>query len=210
MKHHVCAVILAAGKASRMGKMKQLLPLGHQTILEHVIGRALNEDFSAVYVVVGYNEALIREQIKRRDERLHWIINPAYEDGQSTSLKVAFEQLKAKYDHMVLFLGDMPCIQSKTINYIYEESIKKAINDEEPFILRPTCNGINGHPVFIGNFFHDVFMQVEGDSGLRQIVNQLSNCFTREVNDVGVMLDVDTIEQYEQMKEFYENRYKKA
>ena len=208
MKHHVCAVILAAGKASRMGKMKQLLPLGHQTILEHVIDTTLNEDFSAVYVVVGYNEALIREQIKRRDERLHWIINPAYEDGQSTSLKVAFEQLKARYDHMVLFLGDMPCIQSKTINYIYEESIKKAINDEEPFILRPTCNGINGHPVFIGNFFHDVFMRVEGDSGLRQIVNELSNCFTREVNDVGVMLDVDTIEQYEQMKEFYENRYK--
>ena len=103
MKHHVCAVILAAGKASRMGKMKQLLPLGHQTILEHVIDRTLNEGFSAVYVVVGYNEALIREQIKRRDERLHWIINPAYEDGQSTSLKVAFEQLKARYDHMVLF-----------------------------------------------------------------------------------------------------------
>ena len=53
-------------------------------------------------------------------------------------------------------------------------------------------------------------MQVEGDSGLRQIVNRLSNCFTREVNDVGVMLDVDTIEQYEQMKVFYKNRHKKA
>src|SRR5699024_10395094 len=160
----------------------------------------LNEGFSAVYVVVGYNEALIREQIKRRDERLHWIINPAYEDGQSTSLKVAFEQLKARYDHMVLFLGDMPCIQSKTINYIYEESIKKAKNDEEPFILRPTCNGINGHPVFIGNFFHDVFMQVEGDSGLRQILNKLSYCFKRVVIDGDVLLDVDIIGQYDIIK----------
>src|SRR5699024_7965741 len=129
-----------------------------------VIDTTLNEDFSAVYVVVGYNEALIREQIKRRDERLHWIINPAYEEGQSTSFKVAFEQLKAKYDHMVLFLGDMPCIQLKTINYIYEESIKNAINDEQLFILRHTCKGINGHTGFIGNFFDDVFMRVEGDS----------------------------------------------
>src|SRR5699024_3656564 len=82
---------------------------------EIILYRTLNEVFSAVYVVVGYNAALICEQIKKRYERLHWIINLAYEDGQSTSLKVAFEQLKARYDHMVLFLGDMPCIQSKTI-----------------------------------------------------------------------------------------------
>ena len=165
----------------------------------------MNADVAAVYVVLGYKEALIREQITKREERLHWIINDAYEDGQSTSLKLAFEQLKSRYDHMMLFLGDMPCIQSKTINYIYEESTEIATHDKGPFMLRPTCKGINGHPVVIGNFFHDVFMQIEGDNGLRSIVNQLSNCVTREVNDIGVILDVDTVEQYEEMKIFYEN-----
>ena len=46
MNASICAIILAAGTSSRMGKMKQMLTLGNQTILEHVIHRSLAEEFT--------------------------------------------------------------------------------------------------------------------------------------------------------------------
>lgn len=206
MTNNVCAVILAAGKSSRMGQMKQLLSLGDQTMLGHVIDRALEADFPAVYTVIGHEAALIRNQINRQDTRFHWLVNQAYEEGQSTSLRLALTHLKERYTHMMLFLGDVPYIQSGTIHSIYEQGMEISANVTDPFMLRPTYGGIHGHPVFIGNFFHDVFMQVEGDQGLRSIIKQIPYYHTIAVEDEGVVYDIDTMEQYKQMKQAYENK----
>lgn len=63
MNTSISAIILAAGTSSRMGKPKQILPLGNRAILEHVIQRSLAEDFSEVIVVIGHEAETIKNMI---------------------------------------------------------------------------------------------------------------------------------------------------
>lgn len=199
IRESVCAVILAAGCAKRMGQLKQLLPLGDKTILEHVIEQTLAGDFTEVYAVIGHKQQTIRDRININDDRFHWLINESYQMGQSTSLRTAINQLKSDYQHLVVFLGDLPFIKRNTIRTIYKKGQKIEAHYHEPFVIRPTYQGKIGHPVFIGNISNELFSQIHGDSGLKSVFHKLKNKVKIEVDDAGIILDIDTPEQYEQL-----------
>ncbi|MDP2058234.1 MAG: NTP transferase domain-containing protein, partial [Flavobacteriaceae bacterium] len=63
-KNKIISVILAAGEAKRMGKTKQLLPWGKQTLIEHAIHQHLLANVSAVYVVLGADSENIKNTFK--------------------------------------------------------------------------------------------------------------------------------------------------
>jgi len=50
----VSAILLAAGRSSRMGKLKQLMPLGESTILEQTLDNLLGSKVAEVIVVLGH------------------------------------------------------------------------------------------------------------------------------------------------------------
>ena len=49
----ISAILLAAGEAKRMGKPKQLMPLGEKSILEHSLDNLLASRVNEIIVVVG-------------------------------------------------------------------------------------------------------------------------------------------------------------
>jgi len=81
------AVILAAGKGSRLGaltthKPKCLLPLGSETILERQLRLLQDTGVSRITIVVGYQRDAIRARL---GERVRMIVNDRYETTQSIS-----------------------------------------------------------------------------------------------------------------------------
>ena len=81
----ISAIILAAGRAERMGEPKLFLPLGGKPVLQWVLESALAADLDEVICVTReFNSA--RRQINIVDERLFWLINYAADRGQSTSV----------------------------------------------------------------------------------------------------------------------------
>jgi len=52
----VAGILLAAGASTRMGKTKQLLPLGGKTLVERVLIEALTSELDKVVLVLGYQE----------------------------------------------------------------------------------------------------------------------------------------------------------
>lgn len=204
---NICAIILAAGTSSRMGVLKQLLPLNDKPILEHVIETALAENFSAVYTVTGYESERVQSEMNILDQRHHWIINDDYSDGQSTSLKKALQHIHQDYDSAMIFLGDMPFIKSETVRVIYSEGKNLYLQHNDPFMIRPQYDKRIGHPVFIGNINSNLIEQLEGDSGFRSLKNVFKVRKFIDVEDEGSNHDIDTKEQYEAVMKKLESNH---
>ncbi len=197
----LCAVVLAAGKSSRMGQLKQLMPLQERPLLEHAVQKALDSDFTAVYTVLGYEAGRIKREIDITDERHHWLFNEKYEYGQSTSIKKALMHIMGHYDHVMIMLGDLPFIKGETLEMVKARGKEMCAAERGPFIVRPVHRGEAGHPVFIGNISRDLVEQLDGDQGFKPIKNLFAARQLIETDDDGVIFDIDTGREYREAAE---------
>lgn len=200
MNPSICAIILAAGTSSRMGKPKQMLRLGNRALLEHVIHRSLQENFSEVIAVIGHEANTIKENVLIDSEHFRWVENEDYQSGQSSSLKKGVASLKEHHSNVMVFLGDLPFLSTETIRAIYQCGAERIRETDAPFIIRPTYNKVAGHPVFFGNIDRYLFEQLQGDTGGKAIMNQISDRISLGVEDKGILFDVDTPAQFEEAK----------
>ena len=56
----ICAIVLAAGRSSRMGLQKLLLPFAGKTVITHIVDQLLTGDLDKTYVVVGHEPERFR------------------------------------------------------------------------------------------------------------------------------------------------------
>lgn len=194
----IYAIILAAGTSSRMGKPKQLLSFGNKSLLDTVISLVFSEGFSEIITVIGREAETIRKEIAIDEPHFRWVVNPAYEKGQSVSLRKAIEHAEGNPLNVMIFLGDLPFLESETIQTILNLGKKKLKRTREPFVIRPKVKGKVGHPVFFGNIEREWFNQLQGDQGAKPILKQIRNRTDVEVIDEGILFDIDTPEDYEQ------------
>mgnify|MGYP002282441056 CR=1 FL=1 len=99
------AIILAAGEADRMGKLKQLLPWKDKTILETVIDNVLASEYidDEIRVVLGAEAERVKEKIDYyKDERLRIKENPDYKEGMSSSLQTGIKYLSENTKNLII------------------------------------------------------------------------------------------------------------
>jgi molybdenum cofactor cytidylyltransferase len=80
----VAAVVLAAGKSSRMGRNKLLLEVDGATVLDRLLA-SLTSVLGEVIVVTGKDPEPIRVIAESRGTSV--VHNPNYEEGMTTSLR---------------------------------------------------------------------------------------------------------------------------
>ncbi|WP_134703089.1 NTP transferase domain-containing protein [Ammoniphilus sp. YIM 78166] len=194
MKPRVAALILAAGASSRMGKPKQLLDLGGKTMLEHVLSPVLRMDFAEIATVIGHQAESIQSRLCIRDSRFRWVLNPHYAKGQSTSLRAGIEALADHCQGVMVFLGDTPWIEQKTMQAVFDKGGELLAFTEGPFVVQPVLQGMPGHPVFFGRVPMKLFSQLQGDRGAKPLIRQIKDHYLLPVADEGVLQDVDTPE----------------
>lgn len=193
---NVTAIILAAGYGKRMGsQIKQLIEIDDVPMLERVIQSTRRCDFSEIITVIGNQAEKIRKTIRIEDDRFRWVFNEKYAQGQGTSLLKGIAECRTQ--HVMIHLGDMPFIQPQTIELVFDEGVNW--DTLEPFSVRPAFGNNPGHPVFIGNIDKINFSILDGDIGAKQIIKQLP-VKKIQVDDKGVIHDIDTIEVYEKYR----------
>ena len=200
MTSAISAMILAAGSSSRMGELKQVLSLGPSTLLEHVIRQALHENFTEVITIIGNEAEMIKDTIRIEDPRFRWVMNEDYLLGQSTSLRVGVANVHESTRHVMVFLGDTPFISSETIKKVVQIAEEKFTGNDESFVIRPVYRGTAGHPVFFGNIDKNLFSQLQGDIGAKPLFAKIADYVQVEVEDDGILFDVDTKEEYVKAK----------
>jgi molybdenum cofactor cytidylyltransferase len=186
----VSAVILAAGRSTRMGKAKQLLPLGASTVLETTIANVQRSAASEVILVLGAAADRIRRQTG-----IQTVFNSDYEKGMASSLQVGISAVSPLASSVLVVLGDQPFVQAETLDHLIHEHAQAA-----DCVLIPTWQGRRGNPVLIPRGLFPGIALLEGDTGFRALFaahpEQVQNV---EVKDEGILLDIDSEEDYRRL-----------
>ena len=187
----VAAIVLAAGRATRMDRQKLLLPLRERALVEWVADAALGAGVSETIVVVGHEAEAVGAILRDRPVRI--VLNPDYAAGMSTSLRTGVQALRPDCDAAVFLLGDQPFVTSELIDRLIE-----AFANGRALIVRTSVGGHPGNPVLMARALFPEILEQQGDVGGREIAERHGQRqIMVPVDDDRMALDVDTAEDYE-------------
>lgn len=192
----ISAVILAAGRAERMGEPKLFLPLGGKPVLQWVLESALASDLDEVICVTReLNSA--RRQINVADERLFWLLNYAADRGQSTSVIAGLWAASATTDGVMFLCGDQPLVRPELINALIEK-----FDDTSAWIVAPRFNGEVRNPILFHRKLFPELLRLTGDRGGRPLLDKHKRKtalldWAEELS----FLDIDVRADYERLKQ---------
>lgn len=196
----VAGVILAAGASTRMGKPKQLLILGREHLLEHIITEALKSKLDSIILVLGYRFGDVKKSLKMISDnsRLEIIKNNDWERGISSSIITGVKAVADRFDHCMVILGDMPFVTSSVINDLLDRYIASGL-DLGAII---TKNRRSLPAIFSRSLYHELY-NLKGDIGARSLFLKYPEkiCFVESDNYYND-LDLDTpadLERYQEI-----------
>jgi len=200
-----CALILAAGASTRMGRDKALLPWPPQpatapgeTFLSAAI-KLFSSHVDEVLVVVGRNEASIAPIVYANGASL--VVNPEPDRGQFSSLQVGLQEvLNRGRDAAMVTLVDRPPVQLQTLRTL-EAAFERATAHRK-WAAIPAYHGQHGHPILLGREMLSEFLKASETSNAREVEHaHQSEIEYVPVEDPFVALNVDTPEQYVALSE---------
>ena len=191
----ISAVVLAAGRAERMGEQKLFLPLGGKPLLQWVLESALASALDEI-ICVARDLGPVRRQINLADERLFWLLNYAADRGLSTSVIAGLWAANPESDGVMFLVGDQPLIRKELINSLIER-----FADNSSLIVAPKFNGEARNPVLFRRELFPDLLKLTGDRGGRALLEKHRKMTTLvEWQDELPFLDIDLPEDYERIK----------
>ncbi len=197
----IVGLIVAAGYSSRMGTFKPLLPLGEKTVIEAAVDSLRMAGVTDIRVVVGYRAADLHPVLDQLQVDI--IENPNYSQGMFSSVVAGLKNFAGDADAFFLLPGDTPVIRRRSIKDIVCEYRKS-----NAAVTYPVFNGERGHPPLISAKCFERILSGDGVGGLRRILNQYeADSIDVAVADQGILLDMDTMEDFKQLTYFYLRRH---
>jgi len=116
---NVAAIILAAGRSTRMGGPNKLLAeLGGKTLVRIVTEQALASKAQGVIVVTGHQAEQVEKALQGL--KVRFVRNPDFAEGLASSVKAGVAAVPENADGAVICLGDMPLISAHLIDRLIE------------------------------------------------------------------------------------------
>ncbi len=196
MANNVKGILLFAGESKRMGKLKPLLPIGEETVVETVLNEYRVSSLSEVVLVLGYRADDIKKTIDRKinSNKLKVVVNKGFKKEMFSSIQTGIVEIKDA-EGILIGLGDQVLITCDIINELTENYIKDKV-------LIPTFQGRKGHPIIIPYTMRNEILAMDAEKTTlkdvlgrhRDIINFL------EMKSDRVLIDMDTKEEYERIK----------
>jgi molybdenum cofactor cytidylyltransferase len=192
----ISAIVLAAGEGKRMGETKQLLPWKGKPILEHVLDHLRNSRVHEIILVLGHDRERILKEIKTHGIKV--LFNPEFPKGMSTSIRKGAAAIDPQARGFFVVLGDQPTIGPEVYDRLIEEFNRRF---PQKAIFIPTHQGKRGHPPLFSVRYLPEILSIEGDVGLRAIVQKHPEEIAAvEMGTEAILDDLDTPEQYRKLK----------
>ena len=187
---HNRALILAAGSSRRMGTQKLLLPFGEKTIIETVIDNILQSGVDGIMVVLGADHDRIRKIVDPLPVEV--CFNENHESGMLSSVMCGFRSLPEDTGTALVFLGDQPGIPPQVT-----DTILKAYDESLHGIVIPVYDHRRGHPLLVDMKYKMEIEKLDLETGLRSLMHLFpEDVLEVEVNEPGILVDIDTREDY--------------
>jgi molybdenum cofactor cytidylyltransferase len=192
----VAAIVLAAGRSTRMGGPNKLLAeVGGRPLVRIAVEQALASQARPVIVVTGHQRERVAAALSGLDVVL--VHNPDFAAGLSTSLKAGIAAAPPAVDGAIVCLGDMPQVGARLI-----DRLLAAFDPEKgALIVVPTTGGKRGNPVVWSRRFFGDLAALEGDVGARYLIGSYPEAVAEvAVNDAASLADIDTPEALQALK----------
>jgi molybdenum cofactor cytidylyltransferase len=191
----IAAVVLAAGRSSRMGQHKLLLPLGDRPLVAHAVAAACASMADPVLVVLGHEAERVRAALP--PGRFRIMENPDFARGIASSLRAGIEAVPPGCAGAIVLLGDQPLVSAQVVDRLVEDA--RAHPDS---IVAATYGGHRGNPVYFPRRYFAELAAVEGDEGGRSVL-ATHQAYVRlvECADVASMLDIDLPDDYDRVRQ---------
>ncbi len=189
------AIILAAGMSSRMGENKVLLPWRDgKPIVCHITAKFLSAGLDSVIVVTGNDAPHVRAAVASLG--VDCAHNPNFESGEIlSSVKTGLRALPSDLTATFIQPADMPCIPTDVIGLLAEQH-------QPGWNLAPEYRGRRGHPVLLDRQYWRAMLELPAEAQPRDVIEAAAERLRLlDVEDGGVLLDVDTREAYERALE---------
>jgi molybdenum cofactor cytidylyltransferase len=184
----IAAVVLAAGRSTRMGGPNKLLAeIGDKPLVRIAAEQALASRADPVIVVTGHERERVEAALAGLDLRM--VHNANYADGLGTSLKAGVAAVPAGADGVIVCLGDMPQVTADLIDRL----IAAYDAEKGALVIAPTRNGQRGNPVLWSRRFFTDLMAITGDVGARNLLAGYGEAVVEvPVSEAGAFVDIDT------------------
>jgi molybdenum cofactor cytidylyltransferase len=190
----IAAVILAAGRSTRMGPENKLLAdLNGKPIVRWVAEAALASQARPVLAVVGHEAAEVKAALASLDARL--VDNLDYATGLASSLRAGIRALPEAIDGALVLLGDMPRIAAAHLDQLIAASASGKI-------AVPVHEGRSGNPVLWPARYFPELLALQGDAGAKRLLaTHAADVHEVDLGTDGIFVDIDTPDALAQERE---------
>ena len=192
----VAAVVLAAGKSSRMGANKLLLRFDDKPVLEHILDRLARYE---TIVVTGHRPEDIEPIIKQYEARI--VHNPDYEQGMTTSFQAGLRAIDTDVVAVFMVLSD-----TFGFNAVLLDEMEQKMASTVALLVSPVYKGKLGHPVLIAYELFQEFLDIGKDETMKDVVIRHEDEHDYVLGDIWTRIDLDTPEDYEHVKKLWATR----
>jgi len=192
-ERRMTAVVLAAGRSTRMDRPKLHLQWGATTILGQVLETLRTAGIDDIVIAARRGDTAASEAARDVASNVAWVSEAA---GTPTrSLQTALAHIAARPNgppaHAILVLpGDMPLIEPATVRAVI--AAFDAAPDPQRWIVAPALGDRRGHPVVFGAA-HVPALAALGECERPRAVVEGAGEHLRliAVDDIGVVTDID-------------------
>jgi molybdenum cofactor cytidylyltransferase len=193
----ISAIVLAAGKSTRMGRPKASLPLdSRDTFLSRIVETFRAVDVKDIVVVVGHDADSIMRSFSLTNAQARFVSNADYEAGQLSSFICGLNAIERPgLEATLMTLVDVPLVTPRTVRAV----IERWVATRAP-IVRPVRGEEHGHPILIAQSVFDEIRQANPSIGAKAVVRAHASAIGDvEVDDTGAFIDIDTETDYRQL-----------
>jgi molybdenum cofactor cytidylyltransferase len=193
---NIAAVVLGAGRSSRMGGPNKLLAeIGGRPLIRIAVEEALKSRARPVIVVTGHQRERVEAALAGLPVK--FVHNPNFAEGLGTSLRTGIAALPPEVDGAIICLGDMPQVDAAIIDRL----IGALDPGKGALVAVPSIDGKRGNPVVWSRRFFSELMTVEGDVGARYLIGRYPEAVVEvPLTGTASLTDVDTPEALEAVK----------
>ena len=192
---NIAVIILAAGASKRMGKPKQLLRWGSDTLISLAIQKALKINTDEVIVVLGANHEIIREEIKHFPITI--LNNRDWKLGLGKSIAFSVNYLlekKTKTNGVLIKLVDQPFI---TVDYLNELILNFSTKNKK-IIATLYDNKKLGVPAIFDKTYFKELAYLNDDFGAKKLLKE-NESYVKALIPPVKNVDLDSKEDYEKL-----------
>jgi molybdenum cofactor cytidylyltransferase len=190
-------IVLAAGASTRMGRPKQLLPLGDRPLLQHVLDEAAASLLDEIVLVLGHRAEEIRRELALPAHRpCRVVLNHDHAAGLGSSLGAGLRAADPRAAAAGILLGDQPGVPASLIDRVVAAFLGGDALAARPVYRDANGASVPGHPVILERLLWPRLERLRGDEGARSLLAGKATTLLEVPMEGPPPIDVDTERDY--------------